>query len=149
MLVAEARDDNGDLVSYASNPFSIENPSHSQIARLGREMFGVPLTHSTSGWVRMQTSQPDVASFFLFGNGLLNVAPTKMDSSTAIQERAKILYFTRLLEGSEVFPNPSEKKQDATTLIAVVNPNNEPVNLTLRYFNGSGTLVAETSKGLA
>jgi len=148
VVVAEARTDNGDLADFASNPVSAENPANTQIARLGREMFGVPLTQSSSGWVRIQTSQPDIASFFLFGNGLLNVAPSKMDGSTAIQEKSKNLYFTRVLQGQETFPNPSGEMQDATTLIALVNPNTEPVELKMRYFNGPGDLELERTENV-
>jgi hypothetical protein len=146
-LTAEARADGGALQTFPMNPASREISPGAQLAELGREIFGLGPTTPHSGWVRMLSSRPEVASFFQFGNGLTGRL-TKMDGSSAVLQRSPKLYFTRLIDGPGTFPNPVGQRQDAETLLFVANPNGEAASVTLRLFNQGGLQVGVVVRNL-
>jgi len=136
VMTFEARADDGSLQPYASNPSSAEIPADSQFASLGREIFGVPAASVREGWVRMQASRPEIASFFQYGNGLTG-SLTRMDGSNAFSTQATKLYFNRIYDGAKVFPSYSGQL-DAVTRLAVANPNATAITATFRIFNNFG-----------
>jgi hypothetical protein len=137
LVTAEARNEEGAIQTLPRNPSSREIPAGAQLAELGRELFGLGPATPHSGWVRMLSTRPEVASFFQFGNGLIERL-TKMDGSAAILQRSPKIHFTRLIHGPGTFPNPAGGREDAETVLLVVNPNNESVSATLRLFNQGG-----------
>jgi photosystem II stability/assembly factor-like uncharacterized protein len=76
-------------------------------------------------WLEMKSLQP-VSNFYMMGN------PDQMDGSVSFTRQAKRLYFTRVFQGETAF-----RGQAATTKISLVNPNETPIELTLRLFRHS------------
>jgi hypothetical protein len=135
-LSIEGWDDDGMLSDYEVNPATAAVAAESQIAKLGYEFFKVPLSEPREGWIRMLSTQPELASFFMFGNGL-DAPTTKMDGAVAFKEPSNTLYFTRLYQGQAVFPSLAGPK-DATTHLSIVNPNDEEIRITAKLYWANG-----------
>lgn len=141
LLAAEARGDDGNLLLGGSNPSTVDIPAHNQYAALGQEIFGLGGGQQFQGWARIRADHPEVASFFQFGNGLSGGPVTQMDGSAAFTSQSQKLYFTRLYQGP-VFPSYSGPKQ-AVTSLAIVNPNDAVITLTLRLYGNMGQPIGE------
>jgi hypothetical protein len=126
-LSIEGRGDDGQLSDYEVNPAAANIAAQTQLAKLGYEFFKVPLSEPREGWIRMLSTQPELASFFMFGNGL-DGPTTKMDGAVAFKEPSTTLYFTRIYQGQAVFPSLAGPK-DATTHLSIVNPNEEEIQI--------------------
>lgn len=127
----------GSLLSFPDNPHSEVVPTGQQISRLGSEFFGVSPSTSQDGWVQIDSTAPRVASFFQIGNGISGPL-TQLDGSVAFTRQAKVLYFTRVFNGSNVFPAPSRPgpaaNADAQTFLSIVNPNDQEIQISLEIF---------------
>ncbi len=137
LLASEARGNDGNLLVGGSNPTTIDLLAETQYAALGQEIFGLGGGQQFQGWARIRSDHPEVASFFQFGNGLSGGPVTQMDGSTAFTSPSEKLYFTRLYQGPAVFPSYSGFKQ-AATLLAIVNPNDTAITITLRLYGNMG-----------
>ncbi|GAB4235168.1 MAG: hypothetical protein Kow00109_08410 [Acidobacteriota bacterium] len=145
-VVAELRSDDGAVFDFPGNPVSAEVAAQQQTAQLGREWFGAGAA-AHNGWARFRVSVPTVASFFEIANGLTGKL-TYMDGSAAVTELSPRLYFTRVYEGPTVFP-ASGGFRDAVTWLAVVNPNDETAEVTLKLYNNFGQLVRQELRQIA
>ncbi|UCF35633.1 MAG: hypothetical protein JSU96_12425 [Acidobacteriota bacterium] len=135
-LTVEGRALDGSLADFPTNPASDSVLPQTQMARLGREFFDVPMATPREGWVRMLTSEPELASFFLFGNGT-----SRLDGSVAVKQPSTQLFFTRLYNGPAVFPTFGGLK-DAVTTLALANPNEvDSVTVTLKLFSATGNQI--------
>ena len=105
------------------NPAAFQLKSQSQLAQLGSEMFGEGVSALQTGWVQLMTDNPNIGSFFQFGdNGLM-----RLDGSVAFTGQAKKLYFTRVFEGATAY-----RAQPAQTFVSIANPNTDPIQLELK-----------------
>ncbi len=138
-VAAEFRGADGDLQGYPLNPTQFEIAPDAQYAALGREMFDIPAGESHSGWARLVSTDPEIGSFFQFGNGLVGPL-TKMDGSTAWTTQSQKLYFTRIYQGQAVYPSYSGLK-DATTWLSIVNPNEQDITVTMQLFSPQGAQI--------
>ena len=107
-----------------------------QLAQLGREFFDVRLGMRREGWMRIRSSTPELAGFFLYGNGLTGPS-TKMDGAVAFTSGSRLLYFTRIFEGRGTFPSENSDRTARTTL-AVANPSVQPTTVRLTLFGSDG-----------
>ena len=138
VLSLEARGNDGMLLGFPSNPGAEGVKAEAQIAKLGSQVFGIGFAERQQGWIRLRSTQSEVASFFMIGNGLKG-PQNRLDGSTALNQQAKKLYFTRLYEGVGVFPSNSGSKS-AKTFIGLANPNNEPISVTFKHYLPNGSL---------
>jgi hypothetical protein len=141
-IEVEGLDNSGEQSDYPTNPASEMVASDAQMAKLGREFFKVPLSGVRDGWIRMLSSQPELASFFMFGNGLDGTI-TKMDGSVAFTEPSQTLYFTRLYHGQAVYPSLAGPKNSVTHL-SIVNPNDEPAQIEAKLYWNNGQQRGQT-----
>lgn len=145
VLQYEGFDADGQLLPFPGNPSSANVGPGAYLARLGTEIFQIPLATPQNGWVRIGSSSPDVGSFFQFGNGLVG-SLSRMDGSVAFTETSDQLFFTRIHHGPQSFPLPfAQNVLSAQTTLFIANPNPEPVTLTLRLFAPGGLSVGNPS----
>lgn len=135
-VTAESRGNDGSLSTFPTNPASFTVEAGKQSAQLAREIFNVAPSAQRSGWMRIQSNRPDLGSFFMFGNGLQGPV-TRMDGSTVQTTQSDRLFFTVLYDGPAVFPSRLGA-QDAVTTLYLVNPNEEPIDLTLKLYWNTG-----------
>ena len=94
---------------YNRNPASFFiKPGH-QLARLGREIFGLAETGSVNAWIEMSTDNPDIGSFFMLGG------PGRLDGASVLDTQWKTLYFIRVYEGPEAL-----RGQEAHSYLSLV-----------------------------
>lgn len=146
LIAIEGFDDAGQLIDFPKNPAQESLESRSQVALLGSELFGDEPTRELQGWIRMSSATPDLSGFFQLGNGLEG-RQTRLDGAVAFTEQSRVLFFTRVHEGPATFPNFGLfGPKDATTLLSIVNPNAEPITLTLNLLNITGANIAQTQQ---
>ena len=143
-LTLEGRGDNGELLPFPDNPHASSVPARTQLARLGREFFGVSLATVQRGWIHIRSNTDELASFFQFGNGLSGPL-TKMDGSVALRRQSTTLYFTRVYDGIQTFPSLSGP-QDTQTTLALANPNTETLRLRFTLFDPAGQPIGPTAE---
>ena len=144
-ILIEGRADDGALLSVDEAPNLTSRsivPQH-QLAEVGREIFGVDIDVEQDGWLRMVSNTPELGSFFQFGNGIAGPV-TRMDGALAFSEQSQALFFTRLYDGPDTFPTFGfAGPQDATTSLAIANPNDEAITLTLTLIGPMGQPFAQ------
>ena len=146
LIAIEGFDDAGQLIDFPEKPAQESLESRSQVALLGSELFGDEPTRELQGWIRMSSATPDLSGFFQLGNGLEG-RQTRLDGAVAFTEQSRVLFFTRVHEGPATFPNFGLfGPKDATTLLSIVNPNAEPITLTLNLLNITGANIAQTQQ---
>jgi hypothetical protein len=146
LITIEGFDDTGQLIAFPENPAQESLDSQNQLTLLGSELFGDEPTRELQGWIRMSSDSPDLAGFFQLGNGLEG-RQTRMDGTVALTEQSRVLFFTRVHEGPASFPNFGLfGPKDATTFLSIVNPNDEPISLTLNLLNITGANIAQTQE---
>ena len=111
-----------------------------QLARLGREFFKAQLNVRREGWMRIRSSTPELAGFFLYGNGLTGPS-TKMDGAVAFSSGSRLLYFTRIFDGPGTFPSENSD-QVARTTLALANPMNQQAVVRLTLYGSDGAPLA-------
>ncbi len=141
-LVLEARDRDGNLLNFAVNPSAEGVQPETQMAKLGNQVFGIGFSDRQEGWIRLRSTQPDIASFFMIGNGLSG-PQNRLDGSIALRHQSQKLYFTRLYEGNAVFPSDAGLKA-AKSFISLANPNAEPISVTFKEYGSGGSMVRQT-----
>jgi len=132
VLELQARGTDGGLLGFSGNPHAETVKPQNQVAKLGSEIFNIPTSTAQSGWIRVVSSTPGLASFFQIGDGLTGPV-TKMDGSIAVTSQSKTLFFSRIYDGLAVFPSFSGD-QNATTRISLVNPNTSPITVRFTFF---------------
>ncbi len=138
VLAIEGRASDGSLLSFPNYPTIEALDAQKQLAQLSADFFGINLTDSQSGWVRMASNTSEFGSFFQFGNGL-DGPITKMDGALAFTGQSQVLYFTRLYDGLATFPTFGlAGPQDAVTTLSIANPNDVGITLTLTLFLNTG-----------
>jgi hypothetical protein len=145
-VVLEAFGVDGNRLPFPGNPHSEAVGARRQVARLGSELFEIPMSQAQSGWIRMRSSHPDLASFFQHGNGLVEPL-SRMDGALAVRAQSKVLFFTRVLEGVS-FPQPPGIPREANTFLSIANPNDQGIELRLRLFNPTGQPLATETRTL-
>ncbi|MEE8348921.1 MAG: hypothetical protein V3R94_05075, partial [Acidobacteriota bacterium] len=147
-VLIEGRASDGELLSVdgVSDVTVRSVEGQHQLAELGRQFFGLDLDVIQDGWLRMVSNTSELGSFFQFGNGVAGPV-TKMDGALAFSEQSKVLFFTRLYDGPDTFPDRfptfGSGPQDAVTSLAIANPNDEAIALTFSLFDRSGLPVAQ------
>lgn len=108
--------------NLASGPVYKGVEPGTQLAQLGRELFNLPPSTTESGWVDIRSDNPEVGSFFLFGDG------AGLDGAVDSLRYSKRLYFSRVFEGATAF-----RGHAASTYLSIANPSDEKavVDLTL------------------
>ena len=134
----EALAGSGDLQTYQDNPHGEVLESGRQLARLGSELFGLGFSAAQDGWVQLKSNTPDLASFFLIGNGI-----NRLDGSVAFKEKSNLLYFTRLWDGLGSFP-ALDGPVDSETFLGLANPNPEAITLSIKLFAPDGAQLSST-----
>jgi hypothetical protein len=86
----------------------------------------------------MSSGQPQLAGFFQIGD-----AVNRLDGAVAETEQSEVLYFSRLYEGSAVFPSFSGFKP-AVTRIAIANPNDVSIDLTIELYAPTTNVLRST-----
>lgn len=115
----------GNPLAFSRNPASFLLQPHQQLARAGSEIFGVDPSTAQTGWVRMESDNPQIASFFQFGTNDLS----QLDGSLALDRQAKKFYFSRVFEGATAF-----RGQPATTFLSLANPNDQTLTVKLNLY---------------
>ncbi|HSR68800.1 MAG TPA: hypothetical protein VLU25_12755, partial [Acidobacteriota bacterium] len=112
-----------------------------QFAQVGNELFDVPAQSPQSGWVRMISNQPELASFFQFGNGLSATPLTQLDGGVAIRQDqiGDVIFFSRVLQGP-VFLSPGAQVE-AETVFSIINPSDQEIEIEATYFNTVGAML--------
>jgi hypothetical protein len=144
-ILVEARGDDGLLLSVDGAPSltSRSIDTQHQLAELGRQFFGLDIDVVQDGWLRMVSNTSELGSFFQFGNGIAGPV-TRMDGALAFSEQSDVLFFTRLYDGLNTFPTFGfAGPQDATTSLAIANPNDEAITLTFTLFGPLGQPFAQ------
>ncbi len=136
LLELQARGTDGSLLNFTDNSHQETVKSQTQVAKLGSEYFNIPGNTVQSGWIRVISNTPGVASFFQIGDGLAGPI-TKMDGSVAVTSQSKTLFFSRIYDGLAVFPTFGGN-QDATTRISLVNPNSSPITVRFTFYAPTG-----------
>lgn len=137
----------GTLATFPFNPGTLKVPAGGQLAQLGAEIFGATFSTEQKGWVRMRSSSPQLASFFQFGNGLSGDL-TKMDGGISQTETSSRLIFTRVHQGANGFRTRSGFLP-AVTLLSIVNPGLDGIELDLRLYSNSGSQLSRVSRDIA
>ena len=122
----EARDADGDLLPAGENPATRFLSSGQQLARLSHELLSSDPLTPLKGWLRVDTDNPRLGSFFQFGD------LARLDGSVAITRAVRRLFFTRVFEGDTAF-----RGQPASTEIFLANPGKQEITVQLRLL-GSG-----------
>ncbi len=120
-----------------TNPAPFQLAPGTQLALLGNEIFELPPAGLQFGWVQLDTDNPRLGSFFLFGGA------SKLDGSVALSRQSKRFYFTRIFSGPSGF-----RGQMASTLLAIANPNSEQIEVELTL-NGPTAAQAADDEGEA
>ena len=134
-MAVEAFSDEGDPL-FPLSPSVRQVGAGQQLAKLGREFFGVQLNTRSEGWMRIRSSTPELAGFFLYANGLTGPA-TKMDGAVAFSGASQLFYFTRIFEGSGAFPS-GNNDQTARTTLALANPTDQRTTVRLTLYGPDG-----------
>ena len=113
----------GAALDVPNNPAEFQLLGGMQQAIQGFQIFGVESDSEQLGWVEIRTDNDLLGSFFQFGSDTLS----RLDGSVAFSEQAAHLYLTRVFQGATAF-----RDQPATTMVSVVNPNADPIDLTLK-----------------
>lgn len=146
-VLAELRGDDGSVLSFRDNPTEAQQvEGRAQIAKLSREWFGTGSTEH-KGWARFRLSSPQVGGFSQIANGLIGQL-SYMDGSAAVTNLSSRLYFTRIYHGPAVYPTYAQF-QDAETYLAIVNPGDEPADVTLRLYSAFGQPVYQVNQTIA
>ena len=139
VMALEVFSDGGDPL-FPLSPSVRRVGAGQQLARLGREFFEARLNARREGWMRIRSTTPELAGFFLYGNGLTGPS-TKMDGAVAFSSGSRLLYFTRIFEGPGTFPSGSGD-QTATTTLALANPTDQPTEVSLTLYGSDGAPLA-------
>lgn len=140
VMALEVFSDQGDPL-FPLSPSVWRVGAGQQLARLGREFFEARLSARRQGWMRIRSSTPELAGFFLYGNGLTGPS-TKMDGAVAFSSGSRLLYFTRVFEGPGAFPSDSSD-QAARTTLALANPADQRSTVRLTLFGSDGIPMAD------
>lgn len=135
VMAVEVFSNQGDPL-FSLSPSVRQVGAGQQLARLGREFFEVRLDARREGWMRIRSSTPELAGFFLYGNGLTGPS-TKMDGAVAFSTGSRLLYFTRIFEGPGAFPSGSSD-QTARTTLALANPTDQQADVRLTLYGSDG-----------
>lgn len=108
-------------LSLDSNPALVNLPPGNHLGSLVNEIFGA-VAAGQIGWVEAQSANPDLAALFLLGN------LERLDGTTAIVEQSRRLFFSEILDGQQAWQGGP-----AQTLLQIVNPNDEPVEVQLQF----------------
>ncbi len=139
VMAVEVFSDQGDPL-FPLNPSVRRVGAGQQLAQLGREFFEAQLSARREGWMRIRSSTPELAGFFLYGNGLTGPS-TKMDGAVAFSSGSRLLYFTRIFEGPGAFPS-EDSDQAARTTLALANPADQRSTVRLTLFGSDGVSLA-------
>jgi hypothetical protein len=101
-------------------PRLLEVAPGAQMARLGRELFEVEAGSAQAGWVELRSDNPEIAGFFLFGDGV------GLDGSVESLRYSRRIHFTRVYEGPDAY-----RGRPATTWLSIANPGDREVVLDL------------------
>ncbi|MBI3939538.1 MAG: choice-of-anchor D domain-containing protein [Acidobacteria bacterium] len=115
----------GNPLPFPRNPASFLLQPRQQLARAGSEIFSVDPSTAQAGWIRMESDNPQIASFFQFGTNDLS----QLDGSLALDRQAKKFYFTRVFQGSNAF-----RGQPVNTFVSVANPNDQTITIKLNLY---------------
>ncbi|MCY3775171.1 MAG: matrixin family metalloprotease [Candidatus Aminicenantes bacterium] len=107
-----------------------------QLAQLGREFFDTRLSTRREGWMRIRSSTPELAGFFLYFKDLAGPS-ARMDGAVAFTSGSRLLYFTRIFEGRGTFPSENSD-QAARTTLALANSSDQPTTVRLTLFGSDG-----------
>ncbi len=135
VMALEVFSDDGDPL-FPLSPSVRQVGAGQQLARLGREFFEAQLNARREGWMRIRSSTPELAGFFLYGNGLTGPS-TKMDGAVAFSSGSRLLYFTRIFEGPGAFPSGSSD-QTARTTLALANTTDQTTEVRLTLYGADG-----------
>jgi len=112
----------GYSLAFPTNPFSLFLQPRAQLAMLAFQMFGIPISTTQAGWVRVSGDSPSLAALFQFGD----YPNLSLDGSVAVAEPVNSLRFTRVFEGPNAF-----RGQSASTFLSIANPTTGPVTMNL------------------
>ena len=119
----DAHGTGGVALDVPNNPAEFQLLGGMQQAIQGFQIFGVQSDSEQLGWVEITSDNDLLGGFFQFGSDTLS----RLDGSVAFSEQSAHLYLTRIFEGTTAF-----RGQPATTMVSVVNPNPDPIALTLK-----------------
>ena len=129
----EARDQDGVLLPAVDNPATRSLGGGEQLAQLSHELLNADASTPLKGWLRVDTDNPRLGSFFQFGD------LQQLDGSVAITRSVPRLFFTRVFEGATAF-----RGQPASTEIFLANPGEQDVTVQLRLL---GSASGDASNG--
>jgi Leucine-rich repeat (LRR) protein len=133
-------DENGLEQTVPVNPSLFTVEAGQQFARIATELFGVtPDIPAKLSWIEAASDQL-AGSFFTFGSADLQM----LDGAVTQSRPSRILWFTRPLASSL----PAGQEESAEVHISLINPMDDPVELTLSLIQNDETLL-EASKTIA
>lgn len=145
-LDIEARDSEGLILpEMGSNPAWAYLEPGTQFAKLAREVFEAgqaSVEELSDAWIRIVTSNPETGGLAQVGNGL-GERQTRMDGAAALTVPSRQLFFTRLYHGPSSYPLLSGAAwAPAVTRIAVANPGDQAVEVTMNLYSSDGLSAA-------
>ena len=136
-LTLAAHDSGGNLIA---GPQSFSLPARGRLIMSVSDLFGIPYATSTinTGYIVAHADRPGLVGFaaFSYSDGT-RYADTAIPADTNPQTR---LVFSHIAQGI-----PAGSGVPYQTGIALLNPFGAPVEYTMRVFDGSGNLMAQTS----
>jgi PKD repeat protein len=113
-----------------AGPVTRSLASGRQFAQLGWEIFGLSSEAPSEGWIELQSANPHLGSFFIFGGG------SALDGSVDSLRCGKEVHFTRVFQGPKAW-----RRRTAATTLSLVNATSQAANvdLTLRVPTGASS----------
>ena len=138
------RQDDGTQLPAAANPTLAVLDEGTQLARLGTELIGSSVLTEDRGWAQVNSSSDQVAAFFLQGE----IGPAgieRLDGALAQAAIADSYCFTRVYQGTQVFPSFAGP-QDASTTLFIANPGVDEAAIRLRLFSPLAQQLAQADR---
>ncbi len=139
-LVLAAYDGGGNLIETKNSIFL---PAGGQLRQTVSDLFGIPATHDYihTGYIVARGDQPGLVGFtgFTYSDGIRH-ADAAVPADSIPRRR---LVFSHVAQGI-----PAGSGVPYQTGIALLNPFGAPVEYTMKVFDGSGALIAQTSSTL-
>ncbi|HSR51046.1 MAG TPA: penicillin acylase family protein, partial [Acidobacteriota bacterium] len=128
----------GQDAGFPVNPFNQDLASGQQVARLGSELFGLSAGDEFGGWVEMRGIAPEDAPqldpFLSTFTQIGNFGLTRLDGALGLTEASGQLLLHRVYSGPTSFglSDQAEERAASETVLRVVNPGTDPVDVELR-----------------
>ena len=120
-LTFRALDPDGVSSFLPTNPSEQQLTPHRQVAKLARELFGVPPSRASDtpeGWIELNSNSPLIASFYQFGD----FSSTQLDGAVAFTEQRDAGLFSRASSKVRLLFGGARLRQFSASPILTMTP---------------------------